>query len=588
MAERVGTITWISGPVVRARGSRNIGMLELVEVGDEHLVGEVIGLDGDQITAQVYEETSGMQPGAPIFGTGLPLSVELGPGLIQSIYDGVQRPLPLIEEATGSFISRGVSFESISREKKWKYEPRVEVGDEVKGGQILGIAMETETFEHRVMVHPDDRGTITWVAEPGEYTVTEPIARLKMGREEKDLTMFQRWPVRRARPFVRRLGHRVPLITGQRILDTFFPVSKGGAAGIPGPFGSGKTVTQHSIAKWADAQVIVYIGCGERGNEMTEVLQEFPHLVDPRTGRPLMERTVLIANTSNMPVAAREASIYTGITIAEYYRDMGYSVALMADSTSRWAEALREVSGRLEEMPAEEGYPAYLAGRLAEFYERAGSVETLNGNQGSVSIVGAVSPPGGDFSEPVTQHTKRFIRCFWALDKSLASARHFPAINWLDSYSEYIDDVADWWREKVGKDWFAMRNRAMELLSEENRLSQIVKLVGPDALPYAERMVLETSRLIREAILQQNATDPVDAYSPIEKQIRMLELVLYFHERGMNIIKRGAPINLIHDLPIVDQIIRMKSNVPNDDLSKFDEIEKAIDEQMSRLDAEYR
>ena len=588
MAERVGTITWISGPVVRARGSRNIGMLELVEVGDEHLVGEVIGLDGDQITAQVYEETSGMQPGAPIFGTGLPLSVELGPGLIQSIYDGVQRPLPLIEEATGSFISRGVSFESISREKKWKYEPRVEVGDEVKGGQILGIAMETETSEHRVMVHPDDRGTITWVAEPGEYTVTEPIARLKMGREEKDLTMFQRWPVRRARPFVRRLGHRVPLITGQRILDTFFPVSKGGAAGIPGPFGSGKTVTQHSIAKWADAQVIVYIGCGERGNEMTEVLQEFPHLVDPRTGRPLMERTVLIANTSNMPVAAREASIYTGITIAEYYRDMGYSVALMADSTSRWAEALREVSGRLEEMPAEEGYPAYLAGRLAEFYERAGSVETLNGNQGSVSIVGAVSPPGGDFSEPVTQHTKRFIRCFWALDKSLASARHFPAINWLDSYSEYIDDVADWWREKVGKDWFAMRNRAMELLSEENRLSQIVKLVGPDALPYAERMVLETSRLIREAILQQNATDPVDAYSPVEKQIRMLELVLYFHERGMNIIKRGAPINLIHDLPIVDQIIRMKSNVPNDDLSKFDEIEKAIDEQMSRLDAEYR
>jgi V/A-type H+-transporting ATPase subunit A len=563
-------------------------MLELVEVGDEHLVGEVIGLDGETITAQVYEETSGMQPGAPIFGTGLPLSVELGPGLIQSIYDGVQRPLPLIEEATGSFIRRGTSFDPISREKRWKYESKVKVGDEVKGGMILGIAMETETFEHRVMVHPDDAGTITWVASPGEYTVTEPIARLKFGKEEKELTMLQRWPVRRARPFVRRLGHRVPLITGQRILDTFFPVSKGGAAGIPGPFGSGKTVTQHSIAKWADAQVVVYIGCGERGNEMTEVLQEFPHLVDPRTSRPLMERTVLIANTSNMPVAAREASIYTGITIAEYYRDMGYSVALMADSTSRWAEALREVSGRLEEMPAEEGYPAYLAGRLAEFYERAGYVETLSGGQGSVSIVGAVSPPGGDFSEPVTQHTKRFIRCFWALDKSLASARHFPAINWLDSYSEYLEDVADWWREKVGKDWFAMRNRAMELLSEENRLSQIVKLVGPDALPYAERMVLETSRLIREAILQQNATDPVDAYSPVEKQIRMLELVLQFHERGMNIIRRGAPISLIHDLPVVDTLIRMKSNVPNDDLSKFDDVEKAIDEQMSQLDAEYR
>jgi len=588
MSEQVGVITWISGPVVRARGSRHIGMLELVEVGEEHLVGEVIGLDGDQITAQVYEETSGMQTGAPIFGTGLPLSVELGPGLIQSIYDGVQRPLPLIEEAMGSFIKRGARFDPISREKRWKYTSSVKVGDEVKGGSILGIAMETETFEHRVMVHPDDSGTITWVAADGEYTVTEPIARLKVGKQEKELMMLQRWPVRRARPFVRRLGHHIPLITGQRILDTFFPVAKGGAAGIPGPFGSGKTVTQHSIAKWADAQVIVYIGCGERGNEMTEVLQEFPHLVDPRSGRPLMERTVLIANTSNMPVAAREASIYTGITIAEYYRDMGYSVALMADSTSRWAEALREVSGRLEEMPAEEGYPAYLAGRLAEFYERAGYVETLSGGQGSVSIVGAVSPPGGDFSEPVTQHTKRFIRCFWALDKSLASARHFPAINWLDSYSEYIEDVADWWREKVGKDWLAMRNRAMELLSEENRLSQIVKLVGPDALPYAERMVLETSRLLREGILQQNATDPVDAYSPVEKQIRMLELVLYFHERGMNIIKRGAPISMIHDLPVVDMLIRMKSNVPNDELNKFDDVQKAIDEQMSQLDAEYR
>lgn len=588
MSERIGTITWISGPVVRARGSRRIGMLELVEVGEEHLVGEVIGLDGDIITAQVYEETSGMQPGAPIFGTGLPLSVNLGPGLIQSIYDGVQRPLPLLEEATGSFIRRGTSFDPINREKRWKYTSKVKVGDEVKGGAIIGIAMETETFEHRVMLHPDDSGTISWVASDGEYNVTEPIARLKTRKGEKEIIMLQRWPVRRPRPFVRRRGVSIPLITGQRILDTFFPVAKGGAAGIPGPFGSGKTVTQHSIAKWADAEVIVYIGCGERGNEMTEVLQEFPHLVDPRSGRPLMERTVLIANTSNMPVAAREASIYTGITIAEYYRDMGYSVALMADSTSRWAEALREVSGRLEEMPAEEGYPAYLAGRLAEFYERAGYVENLNGSQGSVSIVGAVSPPGGDFSEPVTQHTKRFIRCFWALDKSLASARHFPAINWLDSYSEYIEDVADWWREKTGKDWLAMRNRAMELLSEESRLSQIVKLVGPDALPFAERMVLETSRLIREGILQQNATDPVDAYSPVEKQIRMLELVLNFHERGMSIIRRGAPINVIHDLPVVDQLIRMKSNIDNDHLEKFEEVQKAIDEQMSRLDAEYR
>ncbi|GJQ35800.1 MAG: V-type ATP synthase subunit A [Anaerolineales bacterium] len=588
MSEQVGTITWISGPVVRARGSRHVGMLELVEVGTERLVGEVIGLKGDQMTVQVYEETAGMQTGAPIYGTGLPLSVELGPGLIQSIYDGVQRPLPLIEEAVGSFINRGARFDSISREKKWKFTPKVKVGDEVKGGAVLGSVMETDTFEHRIMLNPDDSGTVSWIAASGEYTVTDVIAKVKMGREEKSVTMLQRWPVRRARPFVSRRGANIPLITGQRILDTFFPVAKGGAAGIPGPFGSGKTVTQHSIAKWADAEIIVYIGCGERGNEMTEVLQEFPHLVDPRTGRPLMERTVLIANTSNMPVAAREASIYTGITIAEYYRDMGYHVALMADSTSRWAEALREVSGRLEEMPAEEGYPAYLAGRLAEFYERAGFVNNLNGTQGSVSIVGAVSPPGGDFSEPVTQHTKRFIRCFWALDKSLASARHFPAINWLDSYSEYLEDVASWWREKTGKDWLSMRNRAMELLSEESRLSQIVKLVGPDALPYTERMVLETTRLIREGILQQNATESVDAFSSVEKQIRMLELVLYFHERGMAIVRRGAPINLIHDLPVVDTIIRAKSTVTNEEMHKFDDIQKQIDQQMGQLDAEYR
>lgn len=588
MSNEVGKITWISGPVVRARGSKNVGMLELVEVGEDRLVGEVIGLKGDQMTVQVYEETAGMQTGETIYGTGLPLSVELGPGLIQSIYDGVQRPLPLIEQAVGSFINRGARFDSINREKKWKYTPKIKVGDEVKGGDILGVAMETDTFEHRVMLNPDDKGTITWVAPAGEYTVNDTIAKLKMGKEEKNVTMLQRWPVRRPRPFVNRRGANIPLITGQRILDTFFPVAKGGAAGIPGPFGSGKTVTQHSIAKWADAEVIVYIGCGERGNEMTEVLQEFPHLIDPRSGRPLMERTVLIANTSNMPVAAREASIYTGITIAEYYRDMGYHVALMADSTSRWAEALREVSGRLEEMPAEEGYPAYLAGRLAEFYERAGYVNNLNGSQGSVSIVGAVSPPGGDFSEPVTQHTKRFIRCFWALDKSLASARHFPAINWLDSYSEYLEDVGNWWREKTGKDWLTMRNRAMELLSEESRLSQIVKLVGPDALPFTERMVLETTRLIREGLLQQNATETVDAYSSVEKQIRMLELVLYFHERGMAIVKRGAPINLIHDLPVVDKIIRAKSTITNEELGKFEDLQKEIDQQMGELDAEYR
>jgi V/A-type H+-transporting ATPase subunit A len=500
----------------------------------------------------------------------------------------VQRPLPVIEQRTGSFIGRGVRLTPLYRKTKWKFTPKVKQGDMVHGGDILGVVMETETFEHRVMVQPDLSGMLTWVAGAGEYTLEEPIAKLKTKTSEVDLTMLQRWPVRRPRPLRERLGQSIPLITGQRVLDTFFPVSKGGAAGIPGPFGSGKTVTQHSIAKWADAEVIVYIGCGERGNEMTEVLQEFPHLVDPRTGRPLMERTVLIANTSNMPVAAREASIYTGITIAEYYRDMGYHVALMADSTSRWAEALREVSGRLEEMPAEEGYPAYLAGRLAEFYERAGYVQALNGLNGSVTIVGAVSPPGGDFSEPVTQHTKRFIRCFWALDKSLASARHFPSINWLDSYSEYIQDVAGWWQENSGKDWFAMRTEAMEILSEESRLSQIVKLVGPDALPDEQRIILETARIIREGFLQQNAMDTVDAFSTIQKQIRMLELMLYFHSRATRVIKHGAPISAVRDLPVIGTLIRMKSLVENNQLEKMDEIHKTIEEQMNQLDTEYK
>jgi V/A-type H+-transporting ATPase subunit A len=588
MSEQIGTVTWINGPVIRARGSRRVSMLELVEVGEEHLVGEVIGLNGDTITAQVYEETSGMRPGAPVFGTGLPLSVELGPGLLRSIFDGVQRPLPVIEMRTGSFIGRGVRLTPLYRKDKWKFTPSAKVGDAVTGGMILGSAPETESLLHKIMVPPDISGTLTWMAPAGEYTLEQPIARVKLGAEERELTMLQRWPVRQARPYKRRLGQSTPLITGQRVLDTFFPVAKGGAAGIPGPFGSGKTVTQHSIAKWADAHIIVYIGCGERGNEMTEVLQEFPHLTDPRTGRPLMERTVLIANTSNMPVAAREASIYTGITIAEYYRDMGYDVALMADSTSRWAEALREVSGRLEEMPAEEGYPAYLAGRLAEFYERAGRVEALSGGAGSVTLVGAVSPPGGDFSEPVTQHTKRFIRCFWALDKSLASARHFPSINWLDSYSEYLEDVAGWWRNEVGVDWLEMRNRAMELLSEEDRLSQIVKLVGPDALPDEQRLILETARLLREGFLQQNAMDPVDAFSTVQKQIRMLELILDFHERALKIVKRGAPIGIIHRLPAVDTLIRMKNLVPNEELGKLDEIRAAVDDQMAKLEAEYK
>ncbi|MDD5370951.1 MAG: V-type ATP synthase subunit A [Anaerolineaceae bacterium] len=587
MIEQVATVDWISGPVVKARGSENIGMLELVEVGEEHLVGEVIGLNGDSITIQVYEETSGMQPGSPVYGTGLPLSVELGPGLLTSIFDGVQRPLPVIERRRGSFIRRGLHLTPLYRKDRWNFTPLVKAGDVVTGGAILGTVPETDALEHRVMVPPNLHGTLTWVADAKMYTINEPIARLQTEAGEQEVSMLQRWPVRVPRPYKSRRGNDEPLITGQRVIDTFFPLAKGGAAAIPGGFGSGKTVAQHSIAKWADAQVIVYIGCGERGNEMTEVLQEFPHLIDPRSGHPLMERTVLIANTSNMPVAAREASIYTGITIAEYYRDMGYHVALMADSTSRWAEALREISGRLEEMPAEEGYPAYLAARLAEFYERAGYVETLNGKFGSVSVIGAVSPPGGDFSEPVTQHTKRFIRCFWALDKALASARHFPSVNWLDSYSEYLEDVAPWWREKVGQDWYAMRNQAMEILSEEDRLSQIVKLVGPDTLPDEQRLILETARLFREGFLQQNSFDKVDAFSTMEKQIRMLGLILQFHHWAQRIVKLKAPISVIHDLPVVNTLIRMKTQVSNEGLEKFDEIHQQINEQMERLEAEY-
>jgi V/A-type H+/Na+-transporting ATPase subunit A len=588
MSEQIGSVTWVSGPVVRAQGSRQVNMLDLVEVGADHLVGEVIGLNGDIITIQVYEETAGLRPGAPVYTTGLPLSVELGPGLLRSIFDGVQRPLPVIEMRQGAFIWRGLHLTPLYRKDQWAFTPRLQAGAEVGGGEILGTVPETPVLEHRVMVPPLVLGTLTWVAPAASYAIDEPIARVQTAQGEQTLTMLQRWPVRKPRPYRARLGKAEPLITGQRVLDTFFPLAKGGTAAMPGAFGSGKTVAQHSIAKWADAHVIVYIGCGERGNEMTEVLQEFPHLIDPRSGRPLMERTVLIANTSNMPVAAREASIYTGITIAEYYRDMGYHVALMADSTSRWAEALREISGRLEELPAEEGYPAYLADRLAEFYERAGAVETLGGQTGSVSVIGAVSPPGGDFSEPVTQHTKRFIRCYWALDKALASARHYPSINWLDSYSEYMGDVAEWWRQAVGQDWYALRAQAMALLSEESRLAQIVKLVGPDTLPNEQRLVLETARLLREGFLQQSSFDTVDMYSPVEKQIRMLGLILHFHQRAQQVAKLGAPITALHNLPVVNTLIRMKVSIPNDNLSKLDDIQREIDEQLLKLETEYQ
>lgn len=584
---QIGHAIWVNGPVVRARGSQNVGMLEVVEVGEEHLVGEVIGLERDVLTIQVYEETSGLRPGAPVYGTGMPLSVELGPGLLQSIFDGIQRPLPVLELRSGTFIGRGIKTTPLYRKQKWTFTPKLSAGIPVLGGAILGTVPETPLIEHRVMVPPELAGTLTWIAPQGEYTIEEPIARLETQRGEQVITMLRRWPVRRPRPYKLRMPPNELLTTGQRVLDTFFPLARGGAAAIPGGFGAGKTITQHQIAKWSNAQVVVYVGCGERGNEMTEVLQEFPELKDPRSGRPLMERTILIANTSNMPVAAREASIYTGVTLAEYYRDMGYHVAMMADSTSRWAEALREISGRLEEMPAEEGYPAYLAARLAGFYERAGRVTTLSGASGSVTIIGAVSPPGGDFSEAVTQHTRRFTRCFWALDKTLASARHFPSVNWLESYSEYANDMAAWWREQGYEDWYKLRGQALELLQHEDHLQQIVKLVGPDALPDDQRLILETARLLREGFLQQNALDPIDTYSTIEKQIQMLRLILHFHNRAAQIIAKGCPIVVIHDLPGINSLVRIKTTLPNEETKRISDLQKALDEQMNQLERDY-
>ena len=567
---QVGQVIWVNGPVVRARGSQQVGMLEVVEVGDEHLVAEVIGLELDIMTIQVYEETSGLKPGAPIYGTGMSLSVELGPGLLQSIFDGIQRPLPVLGAAQRRVHRAGHQDDApLPQATVGLYASRHRWATRLSGGALLGTVPETPLIEHHVMVPPDLSGTLVWIAPEGDYTIVDPIARLQTAEGgEETITMLQRWPVRRPRPYARRLPPTELLTTGQRVLDTFFPLAKGGTAAIPGGFGAGKTVTQHQIAKWSDADVVVYVGCGERGNEMTEVLQEFPHLIDPRSGHSLMERTILVANTSNMPVAAREASIYTGVTLAEYYRDMGYDVAVMADSTSRWAEALREISGRLEEMPAEEGYPAYLAARLAEFYERAGRVITLGGDNGSVSVIGAVSPPGGDFSEPVTQHTSRFIRCFWALDKTLASARHFPSVNWLDSYSQYVDEVAEWWVDQGYDEWHALREKALGILQRESHLQQIVKLVGPDALPDDQRLILETARLLREGFLQQNALEDVDSYASIQKQVRMLELILRFHDRAALIIAKGCPIYVIHDLPVVGDLVRMKTSISNDQVEQ--------------------
>jgi len=555
-----GKIIKISGPVVIADGLKGTQMYETMRVGEEKLIGEIIELEGSTATIQVYEETKGMKPGEIVESTGGPLSVELGPGIIGSIFDGIQRPLESIKSQAGDYIPRGVEVPAISKEKKWDFIPKVGPGDSVSGGDVIGEVQETSAILHMITVPPNLSGTIKSIASEGAYTVTEDLAEIDTSEGMKKLQMLQKWPVRSARPYQEKIDPNVPLITGQRTQDTFFPVAKGGTSAMPGPFGSGKTVTQQQLAKWADADVIVYVGCGERGNEMTEVLKEFPELEDPKTGKPLMDRTVLIANTSNMPVAAREACVYTGITIAEYFRDMGYDVALMADSTSRWAEAMREISGRLEEMPGEEGYPAYLASRLAQFYERSGRVQVLGkeDKKASVTVVGAVSPPGGDLSEPVTQNTLRISKVFWALDASLADRRHFPSINWLQSYSLYLDSVQDWWGDNTSPDWRNLRDASMALLQKEAELQEIVQLVGPDALPDRERIVLESTRMIREDFLQQNAYHEIDTYCSPQKQYGMLKIIMNFHEKTTAALEKGALIDDIVNLKVKEEIGRMK------------------------------
>ena len=562
-----GKISKIAGPLVVATGMREANMFDVVRVSDSKLIGEIIEMHGDRASIQVYEETSGLGTGEPVESTGEPLSVELGPGLIEGIFDGIQRPLEKIRELVGNSLVRGVEVPALDREKKWHFVPKVKPGDKVVGGDILGTVQETEIVEHRIMVKPGVVGTVKSIAE-GDYTVTEQIGSIETANgEELPVTLMQKWPVRRGRPFEKKLAPNVPLVTGQRVVDTLFPIAKGGVAAIPGPFGSGKTVTQHQLAKWAEADIVVYIGCGERGNEMTDVLNEFPELIDPHTGKSLMERTVLIANTSDMPVAAREASIYTGITIAEYFRDMGYSVALMADSTSRWAEALREMSGRLEEMPGEEGYPAYLGSRLAQFYERAGRVISLgsDGREGALSVIGAVSPPGGDISEPVSQATLRIVKVFWGLDSALAYKRHFPAINWLTSYSLYADSLGSWFNDNVSEEWTSLRARLMALLSDEASLDEIVKLVGMDALSPTDRLKMETARSIREDFLHQLAFHEVDTYSSLRKQYLMMKLVLRFYDGSLDALKKGADIEKLVSIPSRESIGRFKY-VPEKDI----------------------
>jgi V/A-type H+-transporting ATPase subunit A len=579
-----GKIYGINGPVVYLSGNNGFKMGEMVFVGKDKLVGEVIALTKDRTTIQVYEETTGLRPGDDVLSSGAALSVTLAPGIISNIFDGIERPLDKIAKKSGAFISRGISVESLNTSKLWETHITVKPGDRVYGGTVIAEVPETTAIVHKSMVPPEVYGVVTKVVPDGKYTINDVIVTIECRQGEiRELTLTQKWPIRIPRPVTKRYPSNKPLLTGQRILDTLFPIAKGGTAAIPGGFGTGKTMTQHQLAKWSDADIIIYIGCGERGNEMTEVLEDFSKLVDPRSGNPLLSRTTLIANTSNMPVAAREASIYTGITLAEYYRDMGYHVAIMADSTSRWAEALRELSGRLEEMPAEEGFPAYLASRLSAFYERAGFMQNLNGTEGSVSIIGAVSPQGGDFSEPVTQNTKRFVRCFWALDKSLAYARHFPAIQWLTSYSEYVNDLAPWYIKNVGEDFIDCRNQLLSLLTQESQLNEIVKLIGSDVLPDDQKLVLEIARVIRLGFVQQNAYHPSDTYVPMDKQLKMMETIHYLYTKAKMLIDMNMPMSLLKQEDIFDKVISIKYDVANDELNKFDDYKIMIDDFYNRI-----
>ncbi|MCD8390881.1 MAG: V-type ATP synthase subunit A [Firmicutes bacterium] len=587
MAKALGRIFEINGPVVKVKGSNAFEMQEMVYVGDERLVGEVIGVTSEETVVQVYEETTGLKAGEKVEGSGAPLSITLAPGILSNIFDGIERPLKDICALTGAFITRGVDVKSLDEKKIWNVTVTAKAGDYVEGGSIIASTPETSLIEHKIMVPPNVKGTIEWTAPDGGYTICDVIAKVKTEDGTADITMKQKWPIKRSRPYTERQPISRPLVTGQRVIDSMFPLAKGGAAAIPGGFGTGKTMTQHQLAKWCDADIIVYIGCGERGNEMTQVLTEFSELIDPKSQRPLLDRTVLIANTSNMPVAAREASIYTGVTLAEYYRDMGYHVALMADSSSRWAEALREISGRLEEMPAEEGFPAYLASRLSQFYERAGYVTNTNGTEGSVTIIGAVSPQGGDFSEPVTQNTKRFIRCFWALDKSLAYARHYPAIQWLTSYSEYIDDLTPWYAANVSPDFMEKRAKIMAILQEESSLMEIVKLIGADVLPDSQKATLEVARAIRVGFLQQNAFHKDDTYVPLEKQNKMMDVILLFDKRLREIVKRGIVLSRVAKTNIIEDILRIKYTIGNTDIdAPFTELTRKINDVFDRIIAE--